>query len=145
MTTSNETISDAVPISAIPGIYDLTTDDSSWIMISSFIIFTMQTGFGMLEVGCVSIKNEVNIMMKNIIDIVLGGVTYWIFGYGMSFGRSYPTNQFIAFGDYFLDPTEENPLMGSMFVAFLFQLSFSTTSTTIVSGAMAERLVKKLY
>lgn len=27
----------------------------------------------MLESGCVSIKNEVNIMMKNVIDIVLGG------------------------------------------------------------------------
>lgn len=32
-----------------------------------------QTGFGMLESGCVSVKNEVNIMMKNIVDIVLGG------------------------------------------------------------------------
>lgn len=30
-------------------------------------------GFGMLESGCVSIKNEVNIMMKNVVDIVLGG------------------------------------------------------------------------
>lgn len=30
-------------------------------------------GFGMLESGCVSIKNEVNIMMKNVVDIVVGG------------------------------------------------------------------------
>lgn len=29
----------------------------------------------MLESGCVSIKNEVNIMMKNVVDIVLGGKT----------------------------------------------------------------------
>lgn len=27
----------------------------------------------MLESGCVSVKNEVNIMMKNVVDIVLGG------------------------------------------------------------------------
>lgn len=40
-----------------------------------------------LESGCVSVKNEVNIMMKNVIDVVLGGFTYWLFGYGMSFGR----------------------------------------------------------
>lgn len=33
-------------------------------------------GFGMLESGCVSIKNEVNIMMKNIVDIVLGGLVF---------------------------------------------------------------------
>lgn len=32
-------------------------------------------GFGMLESGCVSVKNEVNIMMKNVVDIVLGGKT----------------------------------------------------------------------
>lgn len=36
------------------------------------IIFNMQTGFGMLESGCVSLKNEVNIMMKNVCDVILG-------------------------------------------------------------------------
>lgn len=56
----------------IPGVYDLSVEDTNWVLTSSFIIFTMQTGFGMLESGCVSIKNDVNIMMKNIIDIVLG-------------------------------------------------------------------------
>lgn len=56
----------------IPGVYDLTLEDSNWVLTSSFIIFTMQTGFGMLESGCVSIKNDVNIMIKNIIDMVLG-------------------------------------------------------------------------
>lgn len=61
-----------------------------------------QTGFGMLESGCVSVKNEVNIMMKNIVDIVLGGFTYWFFGYGMSFGRGPYTNPFIAIGDFLL-------------------------------------------
>lgn len=30
----------------------------------------------MLESGCVSVKNEVNIMMKNIVDIVLGGCKF---------------------------------------------------------------------
>lgn len=56
----------------IPGVYDLSVEDTNWVLTSSFIIFTMQTGFGMLESGCVSIKNDVNIMMKNLIDIVLG-------------------------------------------------------------------------
>lgn len=61
-------------------------------------------GFGMLESGCVSVKNEVNIMMKNIIDVVLGGFTYWIFGYGLSFGRGAYSNPFVAVGDFFVDP-----------------------------------------
>jgi ammonium transporter, Amt family len=96
-------------------------------------------GFGMLESGCVSVKNEVNIMMKNIIDVVLGGFTYWVFGYGLSYGRGELTNPFVAIGDFFIDPGVDDPLMGQIFASFLFQLSFSTTATTIVSGAMAER------
>lgn len=43
--------------------------------------FLFITGFGMLESGCVSIKNEVNIMMKNVVDIVLGGATSSLFQY----------------------------------------------------------------
>lgn len=130
---------------AIPGIYDLGLEDATWVLTSSFIIFTMQTGFGLLESGCVSMKNTVNIMMKNIIDIVLGGFTYWIFGYGLSFGRGSLTNPFIALGDFFIDPSDDDPLMGQIFTSFLFQLSFSTTATTIVSGAMAERCNFKAY
>ena len=139
-------------------------EDTNWVLTSSFIIFTMQTGFGMLESGCVSIKNEVNIMMKNIIDIVLGvsgcpspisvsfhlrilpqGFTYWLFGYGLSFGRGALTNPFVALGDFLIDPQVGDTLMGPIFAAFLFQLSFATTATTIVSGAMAERCNFKAY
>lgn len=57
----------------IPWLYNIEYDDTNWIITSSFMIFTMQTGFGMLESGCVSVKNEVNIMMKNVADVVLGG------------------------------------------------------------------------
>ena len=96
----------------------------------------MQTGFGMLESGCVSLKNEVNIMMKNVVDVVLGGVTYWAFGYGLSYGEDY-SNDFFSLGNWFVDAEGDD--MGPTFVTFLFQLSFATTATTIVSGAMAER------
>ncbi|KAG5897809.1 hypothetical protein JTB14_011809 [Gonioctena quinquepunctata] len=99
----------------------------------------------MLESGCVSIKNEVNIMMKNVVDIVLGGLTYWMFGFAFSFGRSPLNNGFIALGDFFIDPSLNDPLKGAMYAAFIFQLSFATTATTIVSGAMAERCNFKAY
>ena len=29
---------------------------------------------------------KVNIMMKNVVDVVLGGVSYWAIGYGLSYG-----------------------------------------------------------
>ena len=93
----------------------------------------------MLESGCVSLKNEVNIMMKNVVDIVLGGLTYWLFGFGMSFGREKPNNPIVGIGAYMVDPSIDDELFGPISASFLFQLSFATTSTTIVSGAMAER------
>ncbi|XP_071440388.1 putative ammonium transporter 3 [Hetaerina americana] len=129
-----------------PWIYDLSLDDTTFLMTSSFIIFTMQTGFGLLESGCVSLKNEVNIMVKNVADVVLGGLTYWIFGFGFSFGHGTYSNPFVAIGDFFLDyPIIYDPTEGPVFAAFLFQLSFATTATTIVSGAMAERCSFRAY
>lgn len=78
-------------------------------------------------------------MMKNVVDIVLGGLTYWFFGFGFSFGLYEPTNPFVGVGGLFVDPPIEDEYMGAICAAFIFQLSFATTSTTIVSGAMAER------
>ena len=65
----------------------VTQDDATWILTSSFVIFTMQTGFGLLESGACAKKNQVNIMMKNVADVVLGGFFYWAFGYGLQFGE----------------------------------------------------------
>ena len=56
-------------------------------------------GFGMLESGIVSLKNQTNIMMKNVVDVVLGGLTYWAFGYSLSYGKSEYSNSFISFGE----------------------------------------------
>lgn len=82
-------------------------------------------------------KNETNIMVKNVVDVVLGGFTYWLFGYALSFGRSEWTNPFCGWGDFAINPGEDR--MGQVYTTFFFQLSFATTATTIVSGAIAER------
>lgn len=91
----------------------------------------------MLEAGCVSRKNEVNIMFKNAVDVVFGGITYWAFGFGLSFGNKPGSNPFCGNGYFFVDSSTEE--MGLLYSTFVFQLSFATTATTIVSGAMAER------
>ena len=118
-------------------------DDATWILTSAFIIFTMQSGFGLLEAGLVSKKNEVNIMVKNAIDIVFGGLSYWLFGFGLSFGVGPGSNPFCGVG-YFLTDADDDE-MGEVFAKYFFQLSFATTATTIVSGAMAERTSLKAY
>ncbi|XP_064609479.1 putative ammonium transporter 3 [Liolophura sinensis] len=118
-------------------------DDATWILTSSFIIFTMQSGFGLLESGIASRKNEVNIMVKNAVDVVFGGLSFWMLGYGFSFGTDPGTNSFCGIGSFFLDPEPEK--MGEEFSQFIFQASFATTATTIVSGAIAERTKLSAY
>ena len=99
-------------------------DDAAWVMSACFIIFGMQTGFGMLESGCVSLKNEVNIMMKNVVDVVLGGITYWAFGYGLSYGDGY-SNPIFSTGSWFIDPDHHQPEMEKTLAApFLPKIYF---------------------
>ena len=76
-------------------------------------------------------------MMKNALDVVFGGVTYWAVGFGFSFGTDTGTNSFVGIGNFFVTVSDES--VGYIYALFLFQLSFATTATTIVSGAMAER------
>ncbi|RWS27756.1 putative ammonium transporter 3-like protein [Leptotrombidium deliense] len=111
-----------------------TAVDTVWILTATVIIFFMQSGFALLESGVCAPKNHVNIMMKNIIDIVIGGFVYWSIGYGLQYGMNAGTNAFCGFGDFFIVFTEYKT-----FLHFVFQLSFSSTTITIVSGAMAER------
>ena len=76
-------------------------------------------------------------MMKNAVDVVFGGISYWVFGFGLSFGNKPGSNPFCGVGYFFVDSDTED--MGILFSTYVFQLSFATTATTIVSGAMAER------
>ncbi|XP_068701810.1 putative ammonium transporter 3 [Montipora foliosa] len=122
---------------------EIDSDDSTWILTSAFIIFTMQSGFGLLESGMVSRKNEVNIMVKNAIDVIYGGLSYWLFGFAFSFGLNDRANGFCGLGSFLTDADENQ--MGQIYSKYFFQLSFATTATTIVSGAMAERTSLKAY
>ena len=122
---------------------EVVSDDATWILTSAFIIFTMQSGFGLLESGLVSRKNEVNIMVKNAVDVIFGGLAYWCFGFAFSFGEENGSNGFSGFDMFFTDADETK--MSSVFAKYFFQLSFATTATTIVSGALAERTNLKAY
>merc|ERR1719494_1759170 len=76
--------------------------DAIWIIISAFIIFTMQSGFGLLESGMVSRKNEANVIVKNMLDVTLGGVAFWFVGYGLGFGpNNHGTEAMSGAGKYF--------------------------------------------
>ena len=105
-------------------------------------LYLFVAGFGLLEAGVVSHKNEANIMVKNACDIIFGGMAYWLFGFAFSFGTDNEGStsfEFTGSGDYALNVDSSEERMGATYTLFVFQLSFAATATTIVSGAIAER------
>ncbi|CAE7864984.1 amt-2 [Symbiodinium necroappetens] len=117
---------------------DEHADDATWVLTSSFCILTMQSGFGMLEMGSSSKGHEVNIVLKNIFDVVCGAMAYYMVGYGLSYGE--PSNWFVGQGDFFVDANDGDHMdTGLIHSRYIFQFSFAATSTTIVSGCLAMR------
>lgn len=135
-TLANETSNITSPI---PKLYDFGENDGTFIMICAFLLVALQTGFALLESGCVNQKNEVDMMLRNVVDIVLGGLSFWMFGFAFMLGRSVFRNPFIGLGDFLIDASVNDPLMGQLMAVYLFQMTFSASATTIVGGAVAER------
>ena len=54
--------------------------DNFFIIVMGVIVFLMQAGFAFLEAGAVRSKNTVNILIKNMLDALIGGVSYWAIG-----------------------------------------------------------------
>ncbi|OWF54005.1 ammonium transporter 3 [Mizuhopecten yessoensis] len=80
-------------------------------------------------------------MVKNAVDVIFGGLTFWAFGYAFAFGED--GNAFCGWGHFFVNANEDN--IGWVYSKFFFQASFATTATTIVSGSMAERTKLEAY
>ena len=112
--------------------------DMVWTLIASFLIFLMQAGFTLVEVGFTRDKNAGNVVMKNMIDFALGSIGFFLIGYGLMFGAS----AFGIFGtsDFFLSHiTFSGRVDNWKFANLMFQVVFAATAATIVSGAMSER------
>ncbi|XP_027047249.1 putative ammonium transporter 1 isoform X2 [Pocillopora verrucosa] len=98
----------------------------------------MQTGFAFLEAGSVRSKNTTNILIKNFLDVFIGAVAYWLFGYAFAFGvesNGFIGHKFFALAD----------LPADKYSHWFFHFVFAATAATIVSGAMAERTEFKAY
>ncbi|MCK4307390.1 ammonium transporter [candidate division WOR-3 bacterium] len=112
--------------------------DTVWTLIAAFLVFFMQPGFAMVEVGFTRAKNASNILMKNLMDFCVGSIAFWLIGFGIMFGADklglFGTNGFFL--------SAANPSTGEglwQFAFWMFQVVFAATAATIVSGAMAER------
>ena len=112
--------------------------DMVWTLIASFLIFLMQAGFTLVEVGFTRAKNAGNVVMKNMVDFAAGSLGFFLVGYGLMFGSSF----WGLFGtsDFFLGHlTPAGQVDNWKFANLMFQVVFAATAATIVSGAMSER------
>jgi Amt family ammonium transporter len=107
--------------------------DYIWIIIGSALVFMMQAGFAMVESGLTRSKNSINVAIKNLTDYGISTVVFWIAGFALMFGPSF--KGILGTGFFLFNPPGVWPA-----VFLLFQAVFCSTSATIVSGAVAERM-----
>ena len=112
--------------------------NNAWVLLGAALVFFMQAGFAMCEAGFTRAKNAGNIIMKNLMDLSIGTVLYWLVGFGIMFGSQ---SAFFGAIDFFTQGSYADALPDgvSKFSFFIFQTVFCATSATIVSGSMAER------
>jgi Amt family ammonium transporter len=104
-----------------------------WMLLSGILVFFMQAGFTLVESGMTQSKNAVNIAMKNLLDICVGSLTYWLVGYSLMYGES--SNGWFFWSGLFQGDGAD----------LFFQTMFAATAATIVSGAIAGRTKYSTY
>ena len=118
---------------------DIELGNTLWLLISAALVMLMQGGFCFLESGLARAKSSINVAIKNLMDFCLAAVVYWVFGFALMFGATQAG--WIGTSGFCLE-SEAGPWLLAF---FLFQLVFCGTATTIISGAVAERMRFRAY
>ena len=111
--------------------------DNLWVLICAALVFFMQAGFLCFGVGLARSKHGATIATKNVIDWAIGGIGFFVVGFGFMFGAS--QLGVIGTGLFFLEDLSLQATTVSGVVFFLFQLAFAGTAITLVSGSLLER------
>jgi len=113
--------------------------DIAWLIGCSGLVFLMQPGFMCLESGLTRSKNSTNVAIKNLTDFAISVLVFWLFGFALMFGA---TQAGWIGASYFAPELADSARLAAF---FLFQAMFCGTATTIVSGAVSERVRYSLY
>jgi ammonium transporter, Amt family len=102
--------------------------DALFILLGAIMVLAMHAGFAFLELGTVRKKNQVNALVKILVDFSMSTVVYFVVGYGVAYGTSFMVGaeQLAAKNGYEL-------------VKFFFLLTFAAAIPAIISGGIAER------
>ena len=117
--------------------------DTVWVLLAAFLVFLMQVGFAMVEIGFTRAKNSLNILMKNVVDCCTGAIVYFIVGFAIMFGDS--IGGLFGSSGFFLSGAEGFDFGVPTLAFWVFQAVFAATAATIVSGAVAERMKFSAY
>jgi Amt family ammonium transporter len=102
--------------------------DTLFILLGAIMILAMHAGFAFLELGTVRKKNQVNALVKILVDFAVSTIAYFFIGYG------------IAYGVHFFSSAEVlAEKSGFELVKFFFLLTFAAAIPAIISGGIAER------
>ena len=102
--------------------------DALFILLGAIMVLAMHAGFAFLELGTVRKKNQVNALVKILVDFSISTVVYFAVGYSVAYGTS-----FFVGADVLVQRN------GYELVKFFFLLTFAAAIPAIVSGGIAER------
>ena len=102
--------------------------DALFILLGAIMVLAMHAGFAFLELGTVRKKNQVNALVKILVDFSISTVIYFSVGYSVAYGTS-----------FFVGADVLAQRNGYELVKFFFLLTFAAAIPAIVSGGIAER------
>jgi Amt family ammonium transporter len=106
-----------------------SASDVLFILLGAIMVLAMHAGFAFLEVGTVRRKNQVNALVKIMVDFSVSTIAYFFIGYGIAYGV-----HFLQGADVLVAKS------GYELVKFFFLLTFAAAIPAIVSGGIAERM-----
>ncbi len=105
-----------------------TGSDTLFILLGAIMVLAMHAGFAFLELGTVRKKNQVNALMKILVDFSISTIAYFFIGYSIAYGV-----------DFFSSTEVLAQKNGFELVKFFFLLTFAAAIPAIISGGIAER------
>ena len=102
--------------------------DALFILLGAIMVLAMHAGFAFLELGTVRKKNQVNALVKILVDFAISTIAYFFVGYSVAYGV-----------DFFSSAEVLAQKNGYDLVKFFFLLTFAAAIPAIISGGIAER------
>ncbi|RCK54167.1 ammonium transporter [Thalassospira profundimaris] len=116
-----------------------TASDVFFVLMGAIMVLAMHAGFAFLEVGTVRKKNQVNALVKIIVDFAISTIAYFFIGYAVAYGITFFSNANVLSGRELVDGQHAFATSGFDLVKFFFLLTFAAAIPAIISGGIAER------